>query len=93
LLTSAKLRPSNESSAGWGGGSWPSLLRVQRSNKLPCRVTDLAYAALHCSSRRALAVSISVEETKREPTAPVDMEGIDSSIKVFYYIIRRGNLP
>jgi hypothetical protein len=40
----------------------------------------LAYAALHCSSRLALAVSMSAEETKREPTAPVEMDGTASSI-------------
>jgi len=43
-------------------------------------IADLAYAAFHCSSRLALADSMSVEETKREPTTPVDIEGIDSSI-------------
>lgn len=45
----------------------------------------LAYAAFHCSSRRALAVSRSVWETKREPTEPVEMEGIASSAMSMLY--------
>ena len=42
--------------------------------------THLAYAAFHCSSRRAFAVSMSPCDTNREPTAPVEIEGIESSI-------------
>lgn len=39
---------------------------------------NLAYAAFHCSSRLAFAVSSSDWETKREPTVPDDIEGISS---------------
>ena len=44
------------------------------------QVDCLAYAAFHCSSLRALAVSMSFEEMKREPTDPVEMDGIESSM-------------
>ena len=40
-----------------------------------------AYAAFHCSSRRCLATSRSVWETKREPTEPEEREGISASIR------------
>jgi hypothetical protein len=40
---------------------------------------DLAYAAFHCSSLRALAASTSDCETKREPTTPDEIEGIMAS--------------
>ena len=40
---------------------------------------NLAYAAFHCSSLRALAASMSDCETKREPTTPAEMEGRASS--------------
>jgi hypothetical protein len=40
----------------------------------------LAYAAFHCSSLLAFAVSMSPEDTNREPTEPVDMDGIESSM-------------
>ena len=40
---------------------------------------DLAYAAFHCSSLRALAASTSFCETKREPTTPDEIEGMASS--------------
>jgi hypothetical protein len=43
------------------------------------KLKHLAYAAFHCSSLRALAESTSDCETKREPTAPVEIEGIASS--------------
>jgi hypothetical protein len=43
-------------------------------------VACLAYAAFHCSSLLAFAISMSFEETKREPTVPVEMDGIESSI-------------
>ena len=39
-----------------------------------------AYAAFHCSSRRCLATSSSVWETKREPTEPEEREGMSASI-------------
>lgn len=79
MLTSARLRPSNASSVGCGGGSCPSLLRGKdRAPVTASNQTDLAYAAFHCSSLRALAASISVEETKREPTAPLDSDGMSS---------------
>ena len=40
---------------------------------------DLAYAAFHCSSLRALAASTSFCETKRELTTPDEIEGMASS--------------
>ena len=43
--------------------------------------THLAYAARHCSSRRAFAASSSSCETKREPTPTVDIDGIASSMR------------
>ena len=43
------------------------------------KLKHLAYAAFHCSSLRALALSTSDCETKREPTAPVEIEGMASS--------------
>lgn len=42
------------------------------------KAMHLAYAAFHCSSLRALAVSISDCVTKREPTEPEDIEGMSS---------------
>lgn len=39
----------------------------------------LAYAAFHCSSLRCLAKSISDWDSKREPTAPEDIDGITES--------------
>ena len=43
--------------------------------------TCLAYAARHCSSRRAFAASMSFWETKREPTPSVEMDGMASSMR------------
>jgi hypothetical protein len=43
------------------------------------KLRHLAYAAFHCSSLRALAVSTSDCVTKREPTTPDEIEGIASS--------------
>ena len=43
------------------------------------KLRHLAYAAFHCSSLRTLAASTSDCETKREPTTPVEIEGIASS--------------
>ncbi len=43
------------------------------------RLRYLAYAAFHCSSLRALAASTSDCEMKREPTTPVEIEGMASS--------------
>lgn len=60
------------------------VFEVGQRGRMQIRILeDLAYAAFHCSSRLAFALSRSFWETKREPTTPVDNDGMmDSSIVV-----------
>jgi hypothetical protein len=51
---------------------------------------DLAYAAFHCSSLRALAASTSPCETKREPTTPDEIEGMASSSAMVEMMMQAG---
>jgi len=68
-------------------GRWFLTEPIGRRRKKVCsgrqvgdeKLRHLAYAAFHCSSLRTLAASTSDCVTKREPTTPVEIEGIASS--------------